>query len=165
MRAPLGAQIPFTRVDENYFRVLRISALITTGIFTLPLIIFGCFYGGVSFPANLWWIATVIPLVLGAISLIFAKRRARAIGYFEGENELIIHRGIMFEHLNVVPYGRMQQVNVSSGPLLGRFDLASVELVTASADSDATIPGLTRAEAERLRDRLTDLGSAQMEGL
>ncbi|XCB29412.1 PH domain-containing protein [Arcanobacterium hippocoleae] len=118
-----------------------------------------------GFPGALIWVAAAIPVICGLAALFFAKRRARAIGYFEGESELTIHRGIMFQHLTVVPYGRMQQVNVASGPLLGRYDLAKIVLVTASADSDAAIPGITRAEAERLREKLTDLGSAQMEGL
>lgn len=71
----------------------------------------------------------------------------------------------MFHRVTVVPYGRMQQVNVETGPLLKRYDLASVELVTASAGTDAKIPGVALEEAERLREKLTALGEANMEGL
>ena len=45
------------------------------------------------------------------------------------------------------------------------FGLASVQLHTAAAATDATIPGLDPAEAERLRDRLTELGEARSAGL
>jgi membrane protein YdbS with pleckstrin-like domain len=59
----------------------------------------------------------------------------------------------------------MQLVEVTSGPVERRFRLASVQLHTAAAATDATIPGLDPAEAERLRDRLTELGEARSAGL
>lgn len=165
MRTPLDSTIPFTRVDQQYFKVLQISATIWLVVCIVPTLALGYFFGMDGFPGVLWWLTSLIPLAIGIPALLFAKRRARAIGYFEDEDELIIHRGVMFESLTVVPYGRMQQVNVSTGPLLRRFDLVCIELVTASAASNASVPGLSRAEAERLRVKLTNLGSSQMEGL
>ena len=46
-----------------------------------------------------------------------------------------------------------------------RMGLASVELVTASLQSGAKIPGLPRADAEQLRDRLTAIGIGDEDGL
>jgi len=64
-----------------------------------------------------------------------------------------------------VPYGRMQYVDVTAGPLDRRLGLAKVVLHTAAAASDAAIPGLPLAEAERLRDRLAALGEARQAGV
>ncbi|MGI3785957.1 MAG: PH domain-containing protein, partial [Janthinobacterium lividum] len=89
----------------------------------------------------------------------------RAWGYVEREDDLYITRGVLFRSLVAVPYGRMQLVEVASGPLERSFGLATVTLKTASAETDASIPGLDPAEAARLRDRLTDLGEAQASGL
>ncbi|HLR94702.1 MAG TPA: PH domain-containing protein, partial [Jiangellaceae bacterium] len=65
----------------------------------------------------------------------------------------------------VVPYGRMQLVDVTSGPIERRLGLATIQMHTASPASDAKIPGLPSAEAARLRDRLSALGEAQAAGL
>ena len=65
----------------------------------------------------------------------------------------------------MVPYGRMQYVDVQSGPLEQAFKIASVHLHTASPGTSARIPGLPAAEAARLRDRLTSLGESQAAGL
>lgn len=73
--------------------------------------------------------------------------------------------GVLWQAQTVVPYGRMQLVEVTSGPLERRFGLASVQLHTAAAATDAKIPGLVPGEAERLRDRLTELGEARSAGL
>lgn len=92
-------------------------------------------------------------------------RQWRAIGYAERTGDLLVKRGVLFRHLVVVPYGRMQFVDVTAGPLERRFDIATVQLHTASAATDASIPGLRPDEAARLRDRLASLGLTRTAGL
>ncbi|MEU2393360.1 PH domain-containing protein [Streptomyces sp. NPDC007369] len=93
------------------------------------------------------------------------ERNWRSWRYAERADDLLISRGVLWQGQTVVPYGRMQLVEVTSGPLERRFGLASVQLHTAAAATDAKIPGLLPAEAERLRDRLTELGEARAAGL
>jgi uncharacterized protein len=104
-------------------------------------------------------------LVAGALSWGFVGRRYRSWGYAEREEDLLIRRGVTFARLSVVPYGRMQFIDVTAGPLERTFGLATVRLHTAAAATDARIPGLAREEAARLRDRLAELGEAQAAGL
>jgi len=104
-------------------------------------------------------------LVLGAISWRFVGRRYGSWGYAEREEDLLVRRGVMFARLSVVPYGRMQFIDVTAGPLERAFGLATVRLHTAAAATDARIPGLEREEAARLRDSLAELGEAQATGL
>lgn len=86
-------------------------------------------------------------------------------GYAELADDLYVTRGLWFKRLTAVPYGRMQVVEVEAGPLDRAFKLATIKLVTASASTDATIPGLLPEEAARLRDRLTELGETRTSGL
>jgi membrane protein YdbS with pleckstrin-like domain len=95
----------------------------------------------------------------------FVRRRVRAWGYAEREDDLLVRRGVMFSRLSVVPYGRMQFIDVTAGPFERSFGLATVRMHTAAAASDARIPGLERGEAARLRDRLAELGEAQAAGI
>jgi len=104
-------------------------------------------------------------LVLGLAAERFVSRRFHAWSYTEREDDLLVRRGVLFSKLSVVPYGRMQFIDVSAGPLERSFGLATVRMHTAAAASDARIPGLERAEAARLRDRLAELGEAQAAGL
>jgi len=104
-------------------------------------------------------------LVAGALVERTLKRRFTAWGYLERADDLLVRRGVLFSRLSVVPYGRMQFVDVTAGPLERSFRLATVRLHTAAAASDARIPGLEREEAARLRDRLAELGEAHLAGL
>jgi uncharacterized protein len=105
------------------------------------------------------------PLVAGLVGAFFMRRRFSAWGYTERDEDLLVRRGVLVSRLSVVPYGRMQFVEVIAGPLERLFGLATVHLHTAAAASDARIPGLERDEAARLRDRLAALGEAQAAGL
>lgn len=86
-------------------------------------------------------------------------------GYAERDADLCITHGLWFKELIVVPFGRMQVVRVTSGPLTRAFGLASVQLVTASPATGASIPGLPLEEARELRDRIIELSDAKGSGL
>jgi hypothetical protein len=107
----------------------------------------------------------LVPIVAGVILLGIVGRRYASWGYAEREDDLLIRRGVLFARLSVVPYGRMQFIDVTAGPFERSFGLATVRLHTAAAATDARIPGLERDEAARLRDRLAELGEAQAAGL
>ncbi|WP_194949138.1 PH domain-containing protein [Actinomyces trachealis] len=100
-----------------------------------------------------------------AWELWLIPRQVRAMGYALTEDHLLWRKGIMFRSLSVVPYGRMQFVDTSQGPLARYLGIAEVKLHTASASTDATINGLPVAEAERLRQVLSERGEQRMAGL
>lgn len=107
-------------------------------------------------------------LVIAGYALLRGIATVRAVlawGYAERERDLLVRHGLLIRRLSIVPYARMQFVDVTAGPLERLFDLATVQLHTAAAASDARVPGLPPAEASRLRDRLTALGEDLGEGL
>jgi len=110
-------------------------------------------------------LAAAAALLAGAILDVLLQRRVGAWGYLEREDDLLIRRGLLVRRLSVVPYGRMQFIDVIAGPVERSLGLATVRLHTAAAATDARIPGLAAEEAARLRDRLAELGEADAAGL
>src|SRR4051794_36527624 len=121
----------------------------------------------VVFSAGLWGVPVGVLLLAlgGSVRWGVLGRNARWWGYAERDEDLFIRHGALFRTMVVVPYGRMQYVDVHAGPLEQAFKVASVHLHTASPGTSARIPGLPADEAARLRDRLTSLGEAQAAGL
>jgi membrane protein YdbS with pleckstrin-like domain len=111
------------------------------------------------------WAAVGLLVLAAAWGTWVVRRQVPAISWAEGAEELVIRRGRIFRSLVSVPYGRMQFVDVESGPLERRFGLATVQLHTASPESGAQLPGLPTAEAEALRTRLAARGETQRAGL
>jgi uncharacterized protein len=104
----------------------------------------------------------------GSLALVWLgvlRGRARSWRYLEREDDLLVARGLLFRRVSAVPYGRMQFVDVTAGPVERSFGLATVQLHTAAAATNARIPGLERAEAWRLRDQLAALGESRASGL
>ncbi|MFJ8581976.1 PH domain-containing protein [Micromonospora sp. NPDC093277] len=114
-----------------------------------------------------WLLGAALGLVLllAAWRTVTIVRAVHAWGYAERADDLLVRHGLLVRRLSIVPYSRMQFVDVTAGPLERAFDLATVQLHTAAAASDARVPGLRPAEASRLRDRLTALGEDRAEGL
>jgi membrane protein YdbS with pleckstrin-like domain len=104
-------------------------------------------------------------VLLGLWRALVVVRAVSAWGYAERGNDLLVRHGLLVRRLSIVPYSRMQFVDVTAGPLERSFKLATVQLHTAAAASDAKVPGLRPPEAARLRDRLTALGEDRVEGL
>jgi membrane protein YdbS with pleckstrin-like domain len=104
---------------------------------------------------------------VGAVGTVAVALRKRVASwtYVEREDDLIVGRGVMVRRVTVVPYGRMQFLDVTAGPFERAVGLATVRLHTAAAAGDARIPGLDKEEAGRLRDRLAALGEARAAGL
>ena len=109
--------------------------------------------------------ALVATAALTGLLLVAVERRFAAWGYLEREDDLLVRRGVLVRRTSVVPYGRMQYVDVTAGPLDRRMGLATVTLHTAAAATDASVPGLLAPEAARLRDRLAALGEARQAGV
>ncbi|MGH3342462.1 MAG: PH domain-containing protein [Carbonactinosporaceae bacterium] len=115
-----------------------------------------------------WWAGVLVVVVAGPVGVgcwRLVGLNFRSWRYAERADDLLVAHGVVFRQLVVVPYGRMQFVDVSAGPLERRFGIATVQLHTASAATDARIPGLPPSEAARLRDRLAELGEARSAGL
>jgi membrane protein YdbS with pleckstrin-like domain len=107
----------------------------------------------------------VAALTAAAFAAALLRARVRSWAYAERAEDLLVRRGVLLRRVTVVPYGRMQFIDVTAGPVDRAFSLATVQLHTAAAATDARIPGLDRMEAARLRDHLAALGEARAAGL
>ncbi|MFJ5092424.1 PH domain-containing protein [Streptomyces sp. NPDC088674] len=161
--APPGAppaDTPWLRLPRQ---VLALRRLLLS-LCTVPLaVLVAGLVGWLAGPV--WALFALLPLAVLACGWVLLARNWRSWGYRERADDLLLARGVLWRRETIVPYGRMQLVEVTSGPVERRFGLASVQLHTAAAASDARVPGLVPAEAERLRDRLTALGEARSAGL
>lgn len=160
--------ITWLRVSPKYVTVRlvewAVGNLIAVGLLSLPLVF--VLLGWWKWPPL--WLAVTVPaflLVLALWRLTLIPRQVRAIGYAERDDDLLIRGGIFFQRVMVVPYGRMQYVDISVGPVERGLGLCTLKLHTASAGTNASIPGLPAEEGARLREQLSARGEARLAGL
>jgi membrane protein YdbS with pleckstrin-like domain len=147
--------------SEGLWRMRRAELTAATAVVALVVGVVAGTAGG----ALAGGIGVVVVVLAGALSSWFVRNRFRAWRYQERHEDLVVARGVLVRRLSVVPYGRMQFVEVTAGPVERLFHLSTVKLHTAAAASDARIPGLELDESSRLRDRLADLGESKAAGM
>lgn len=159
----------FAPPEESWVRVspkLITARRLVLALVAVPIVLVAVVSTLVS-PAPRW-VPALLALV-GAGGFAWAwwliGRRVRSYGYSERSDDLLVTSGILFRRLVVVPYGRMQLVDVTAGPIDRALGITTVQLHTAAATSDAAIPGLPPAEASELRDRLSAVGEQRSAGL
>lgn len=150
----------WNRVSPKYVVVVIVGTL-TSGLVLAAAALFlwlvaGWAWGGV---------ALAVIAVVTLFSLVVAQRRARSIGYLLREDDLLFRRGIMYQRFVSVPYGRMQLIDITRGPVGRILGLADLKFVTAAASTSVIVPGLPESEAAELRDRLVGLAESRRAGL
>ena len=97
-----------------------------------------------------------LALIAGALAaFVLPQRRYRAWSYDVTEDELYVQNGIWLRTLTVVPFGRVQHIDVSQGPFERRYGVGALTLHTAGTRASAVVlPGLEMADAERMRDEI-----------
>ena len=141
---------PLTRLHPNHKTVMRIEAM----ILAVP----------VTFAALGLEIADILPtgmvfapvvVLLVALVLFVPQRRYFARGYDMGADRLRVVRGLMFHHDTVVPFGRVQHLDVEQGPLERAFGIARLILHTAGThNASVTLPGLAHDTALEMREAI-----------
>ena len=158
-RLPLG--------DGTWHQISRkyiVVQLISHALF-LALVIAAAVVLGLVLEQPWVWIPAGAVVAVTLATVIVLPRQARSIGYQLRDDDLVFRRGILWQRMVAVPYGRMQLVDITHGPLDRGFGIAQLKLVTAAAATGVTIPGLTQAAAERLRDTLIDVAETRRTGL
>ncbi|MFC7489073.1 MULTISPECIES: PH domain-containing protein [unclassified Knoellia] len=154
-----GGELPWRTVSP----ALRTVRLITLGGWLAPFLV--AFVVLALLVSPWFWIGAGAAAVLIAWGAWLIVRQVSAITWIELPDEIVIRKGRLFRSLVSIPYGRLQYIDVESGPLMRSRGIASCEFHTASPESGGTLPGLPVDEAEALRGRLAARGEAQRAGL
>lgn len=160
MREPETSWRTISPLYQRELMVLTgLGFLIPLAVSTVPLWVS---LGSIS----VWsWVALVGVAIFAVVSVAFVPRRVKAIGYALRDDDLVFRRGIFFQRLVAVPYGRLQLVDVARGPVAQILGLSKLSLVTAAASTGVSIPGLPADTAEELRDHLIALAETRRAGL
>jgi membrane protein YdbS with pleckstrin-like domain len=161
--------LEWSRVSPKYLRVRLLGWLIGSLVWlvlaSIPLVLRLTGVWETFPPAWIAWGLPAVVLVIAAWRGLLLPRQVAAIGYAERDDDLLVRQGVFFQRTMVVPYGRMQYVDVAVGPIERAFGICTLKLHTASPATNAFLPGLPAEEGARLREHLSARGEARLAGL
>jgi uncharacterized protein len=145
--------LPLQPPERGYLHVLRARAL----IFWLPLLIGALVLDRLVLAES--WAAGLAPLFIGiiaAIAVLDAPRRVfRRLGWRADGEQLQAVRGWLVHVDTIVPFVRVQHIDVSRAPLDKMFGTATLVIHTAGThNSTIVVPGLAPERADALRSSI-----------
>lgn len=139
-----------TPPHPSHVKAMRVSAI----IFVAP---FAVAAGVLEFARLLPPGVFAVPVLLAAAYLVLRApaRRYRALGYSLSEEQLRVVRGILFRSDTIVPFGRVQHIDVHQGPIERGYHLATLTVHTAGThNASVPVPGLAHADALAIREAI-----------
>lgn len=139
-----------TPLDPRYKSMMRLVA----GILAVILII----AASIAEFAIPGWTGVVwfpVALVAAYLVLYLPMRRYVTRGYSLEQERLRVVRGVLFRSDTVVPFGRVQHIDVDQGPLERGYGLATLTVHTAGThNASVSLPGLAHEDALAMREEI-----------
>jgi membrane protein YdbS with pleckstrin-like domain len=153
------SEVQWQRVSPKLI-VVEVAGSVMMALITLAAAL-AAFFLGFGIPA----LVLAAFFLMSVISAALVPRRVKAYGYQLREDDLVFRRGLLAQRIVSVPYGRMQLIDITRGPIARLVGLSDLKFVTAAASTGVAIPGLPEAAAVELRDRLVNLAESRRVGL
>ena len=139
-----------TPLHPDHVKVLRIQASLAT----LPFLVAALVLESAGL-LPLGAIFVPIAVLAGWFILRAPLRRYSAKGFVMGDDRLRVVRGLLFRSDSVVPFGRVQHIDLNQGPLERIYDLATLTVHTAGThNASVRLPGLLNADAVAMREAI-----------
>lgn len=151
--------VAFRGVSSGLVKVRFFNAILGLTIFNAILI-----------PLSIWvtgwiWIAVAVVTAIYLWRMLLIVPQVKAFQYAPMQNELLIKNGLYFKQITAIPYGRIQYVEASQGPLMRYFQINSLQVHTAAGSTEGNIDGLHETDAVALRSYLSARCESEMIGL
>lgn len=114
---------------------------------------------GLAFVGNPWPLAVMLVPGLAAAAAWYARLHWERWRWAITTEALELRHGVVRHKASYVPFHRIQQIDVERGPADRAFGLARLVVHTASATTDASLPGLAQDVARSLRRNLVEQAS------
>ncbi|MEL7199933.1 MAG: PH domain-containing protein [Pseudomonadota bacterium] len=143
-----------TKLDPNYVTSLRLTAMLTSiPLFIGALIAESVFVPELGIPGGIVGLATFVICAFWIIRI--PTRRYAARGYQISADRLRVVRGILWHSDTIVPFGRVQHIDVDQGPIERFFDIATLTVHTAgNHNASVYLPGLNHDLAKEMREEI-----------
>jgi membrane protein YdbS with pleckstrin-like domain len=140
-------------LDPRVRHVWRLSGAIGAA----PFVVAALVAAGIGAAGDRAWLTAVgvtVAVALVVIVVVVPGWRHRTWSWALTDEGLEVAHGVVVRTQSAIPTFRVQQVDVKQGPIERMFGLVTLQITTASAASDGTLPGIDAARADEVRRRI-----------
>ncbi len=147
---PAAETLSFQSLQKNYRNVLLIEwAIVTT---TLLLAAVAFYFISQEKKSSYHLLIAGAVVIISSVYFLFQQKAFPLAGYAVRDFDVCYKSGWLTRSLRIIPFNRIQNCTVQSGPLERKYGVASLIIYTAGSDGgDVKIPGLLQQDADSLR--------------
>lgn len=149
---PRVATVEFRGLEKKYLTVMYLNRLITLVILAILFVVSVVL---IPFDINLWITGSIgsVLILLFLFMLIITPNAFKVKAYAIRSRDILYRRGLIFRTTTIIPFNRVQHVELKTGPVDRLFGLSRLKVYTAGgSQSDLTIPGLGSATSQNLKE-------------
>ena len=153
MTEATGSWVEARPLDRRMVVVWTVQEAAGYGVLALAVLAadLGARLAGVDLPGPPGLAAALVAAAGGLAAWWLPRARYRQWRYQVASDALELRHGVVRRVHSAIPYFRVQHIDVAQGPVERAVGLARLVVHTASAGTDATIPGIAADDAEGLR--------------
>lgn len=144
----------------------KLESIVSTLIFWLPVAIatLAVLYFYLKLALTIWLLCCGAVTVVLLLLLYFAIKDVAMTGFALREQDFVLKRGVIWRKLTVVPFNRIQHIELQRGPIERKLELATLKLYTAGGSgSDLDISGLNAQQAKQLKQHILSFISSEQQ--
>lgn len=155
----------YKSLDKKSIKVMRINALIS-GLIVLTIVAVAAFVCWQNFEGTLAHIIIITIVVITLIAclldiILFPNIRYKRYKYLVTDEKIEVKKGLFLITRSIILVERVQKIEISSGPIDRKYNLANVNIFTAAGLVD--IKFLDNKEAEEITKQINELLKAKLE--
>lgn len=155
----------YKSLDKKSIKVMRINALIS-GLIVLTIVAVVAFVCWQNFEGTLAHIIIITIVVITLIAclldiILFPNIRYKRYKYLVTDEKIEVKKGLFLITRSIILVERVQKIEISSGPIDRKYNLANVNIFTAAGLVD--IKFLDNKEAEEITKQINELLKAKLE--
>lgn len=149
---PKFEQVEGHPVDKSYLKVLRI---LYTFWFVFMFSILFILKFSVDLPLMAFYPILSVLAVIFTFSIIEVEKGFPRRKFGIREKDIIFQNGYFVFKQTILPYKRIQHVEIKQGPLFKAFNLFTLKVYTAGSSSgDLSVAGLNKEDADKLKAQI-----------
>jgi len=139
------------KLEKSYFWVMFISRL-SFAFVAISALLISTYFIDFENKIIIVYSVTGLLLLIFAFYLISTKKAFVRKSYSIRQNDIIFRTGLLFSRVTIIPYNRIQHVELMIGPTEKLFKLCSLKVFTAGgSQSDIILPGLNPEKANKIK--------------
>jgi membrane protein YdbS with pleckstrin-like domain len=146
----------FKPLHQKYFKLMLVRRIVFSVILVVAFFVFFFTNKDKEIPNSVFLISIIIVFLFVIIYVSLTKTIFNRKNYLIHNTYLSYKKGLLIRQMTVVPFSRIQHIEIDEGPFERFFKLSTLSIYTAGdSGKDLKISGLKKEQAQEIKELIT----------